>query len=827
MLSAQEFKTYAQGLPTLLNYAAMVKSGIMLGKDGSLTAAFECEGLDIASATPAQRNHQAEKINAIFTSHFGGGWVTHHELIRKPAADYPHPEASCFPDPISRGIEAENRENFLKEGNHFESTNILVVRYKSTAFNSPRLRNLFYESKKTDSTTTLESDLAYFERQLENLADALSNILKVRRMRGYSVTDAYDQIHLRDDLVNYLNFTITGEYHPVNLPACGMFLDGYLGAQDLIPGDIPKIGEQYIACISLTGMPNESYPNILEALNHLPLAYRWATRMIYVDAHEAITLLKKEHGEWIQKAQSPFHQIFKMRGGLVNQDALNMTLETQAVMTEVHSGQMAFGYCTQVVVLMNEDYQTLLTNSRLVVREIKRLGFNCRLETMNAMEAWLSTLPGHTLPNIRRPLIHSNHLVHMIPITSIWSGRDTCPNPLLPPDLPPLMHTATTGSTPFRLNLHIGDVGHTLIMGPTGAGKSVLLATLAAQFRRYPNATITAFDKGRSMWALVEACGGQHYDIGGDTATLSFAPLSLIDQDNDMAWAEDWVSTVYEARTGKTTTPRQNQEIHRAMSILRQTKQPDERSLSDFLLTLQQCGAEDDLKAALSFYTLRGPYGDLLDAREDQLKSSSFTVFEIEELMAMKERIAVPVLLYLFRRFERSLQGQPALLLLDEAWVMLGHPVFRSKIRQWLKELRKKNCAVVLATQSLSDAVQSQIYDVLLESCPTKILLPNEEADKVGTAEHPGPRDLYAMMGLNATEINIIKGATKKRQYYYMSPEGRRLFDLGLGPLALSFVAVSDKERLAYLSQLKAQHGCEWPLVWLKERGVPHEALVG
>jgi type IV secretion system protein TrbE len=149
--------------------------------------------------------------------------------------------------------------------------------------------------------------------------------------------------------------------------------------------------------------------------------------------------------------------------------------------------------------------------------------------------------------------------------------------------------------------------------------------------------------------------------------------------------------------------------------------------------------------------------------------------------------------------------------------------VFREKIRHWLKELRKKNCAVILATQSLSDAMQSKIYDVLLESCPTKIFLPNEEADKQGTTEHPGPRDLYTMMGLNSTEIQIIKTATKKRQYYYMSPEGRRLFDLGLGPIALSFVSISDKERLTHLKQLKKQHGLNWPWVWLKERGVDHE----
>src|SRR5262249_23949725 len=210
----------------------------------------------------------------------------------------------------------------------------------------------------------------------------------------------------------------------------------------------------------------------------------------------------------------------------------------------------------------------------------------------------------------------------------------------------------------------------------------------------------------------------------------------------------------------------------------------------------------------------------LLDARSDEVRDNSFTVFEIEELMSLGERNLIPVLLYLFRHFERSLTGNPALLLLDEAWVMLGHPVFREKIREWLKVLRKANCAVVLATQSLSDAVRSGILDVLLESCPTKILLPNEEADKGGSGGVTGPLDLYRMIGLNETEIEILKSAVKKRHYYYTSPEGRRLFELGLGPLALAFTAVSSREDVALVLRLIDTHGEDWRQAWLRERGV-------
>ena len=137
---------------------------------------------------------------------------------------------------------------------------------------------------------------------------------------------------------------------------------------------------------------------------------------------------------------------------------------------------------------------------------------------------------------------------------------------------------------------------------------------------------------------------------------------------------------------------------------------------------------DQDIRAALAPYTLDGAHGQLLDARSDGLEDSAFTVFEIEDSMARGEKIVIPVLLYLFRYFERGLTGAPALLILDEAWIMLSHPTFRDKIRDWLKTLRKANCAVVLATQSLSDAARSAFSTCCLRPAPPR-LLPNEEAD--------------------------------------------------------------------------------------------------
>jgi type IV secretion system protein VirB4 len=225
-----------------------------------------------------------------------------------------------------------------------------------------------------------------------------------------------------------------------------------------------------------------------------------------------------------------------------------------------------------------------------------------------------------------------------------------------------------------------------------------------------------------------------------------------------------------------------------------------------------------EIKDALHHYTVDGPMGQLLDAETDGLALGLFQTFEIEQVMNMGERNLVPVLTYLFRRIEKRLTGAPSLIVLDEAWLMLGHPVFRDKIREWLKVLRKANCAVLLATQSISDAERSGIIDVLKESCPTKICLPN------GAARETGTRDFYERIGFNRRQIEIVATAIPKREYYVASPEGRRLFDMALGPLTLSFVGASSKDDLKHIRALHEEHGPEWPLHWLHKRGIKDAA---
>jgi len=625
-------------------------------------------------------------------------------------------------------------------------------------------------------------------------------------MRGQKVVNESGSTVTHDDFLGWLQFCITGRHHPVLLPSNPMYLDAVIGGQELWGGVVPKIGRNFVQVVAIEGFPLESTPGLLTALGELPCEYRWSSRFIFMDQHEAVKHLDKFRKKWRQKVRGFFDQVFNTNAGAVDQDALSMVGDAEAAIAEVNSGLVAQGYYTGVVVLMGEDRDRLEESARLVEKSINRLGFAARIETINTQDAFLGSLPGHGVENVRRPLINTMNLADLLPTSSIWTGNADAPCPLYPPLSPALMHCVTHGATPFRLNLHVRDLGHTFMFGPTGAGKSTHLALIAAQLRRYAGMSIYAFDKGMSMYPLTKAVGGLHFSVAADDDRLAFCPLQFLETKGDRAWAMEWIDTIL-ALNGVETTPAQRNEIgHAIMSMQRSGA----RMLSEFSVTIQ----DEAIREAIRQYTVDGTMGHLLDAEEDGLSLADFTTFEIEELMDLGEKYALPVLLYLFRRIERSLKGQPAVIILDEAWLMLGHPAFRAKIREWLKVLRKANCLVLMATQSLSDAANSGILDVIVESTATKIFLPNVYARDEDTAA------LYRRMGLNARQIEILATAIPKRHYYYVSEQGRRLYDLALGPLALALVGASDKESVASIQRLEAKFGERWVHEWLAGKGL-------
>ncbi|EIM01221.1 conjugal transfer protein TrbE [Rhodanobacter thiooxydans] len=760
MLHLAEYRQRPALLADWLPWAGLVAPGVVLNKDGSFQRTARFRGPDLDSATPGELIATTARLNNALRR-LGSGWALFIEAARRPAADYPH---SDFPEPLSWLVDEERRAAFEETGSHFESAYHLTLLYLPFEESRVKAGKLLYENTPTRGVDWRER-LTAFVAEADRVFDLLDGVMP--------------EIAWLDDseTLTYLHGCISTRRYAIGVPEVPFHLDALLADTALVGGLAPMLGDRHVRVVTVRGFPTTTWPGMLDDLNRLGFAYRWSARFLCLDKAEAEKELGRLRRQWFAKRKNVVallrETIFQQESPLVDTDASNKASDADAALQELGSDQVTFGYVTTTVIVMDVDAAAADEKLRMVERAIQGRGFVTIPETLNAVEAWLSSIPGHAYANVRQPIISTLNLAHLMPVSAVWAGQEK--NAHL--DGPPLIVTRTDGATPFRLVTHIGDVGHTLVVGPTGMGKSVLLAVLAMQFRRYRGARIFAFDMGRSMRATVLGLGGEHYDLGTDGA-IAFQPLARIDQEGYRAWASEWIEGRL-SHEGVAIGPDEKAAIWSALGSL--AGAPLEQRTMTGLLVLLQSNA---LRQALAPYVLGGAHGKLLDADHDRLGRADVQGFEMEELMHSKAAV-LAVLHYLFARFDERFDGAPTLLILDESWLFLDDPVFAARIRQWLKTLRKKNVSVIFATQSLADIKDSSIAPAIIESCASRIFLPNPQATE------PQIRTIYEGFGLNARQIEIVATAEPKRDYYYQSRLGNRLFDLDLGPIALAFAGAS------------------------------------
>jgi type IV secretion system protein VirB4 len=768
MLALREYRQRADRLADHLPWAALIAPGVVLNKDGSFQRTLRFRGPDLESATEAELVSACARANNVL-KRFGSGWALHIEAERREALGYPE---SSFPDAASWLVDEERRAGFEAAGQHFESRYYLTLTFLPSPDQADTAGRALVERSDDVAGRDWHQALAAFVAETDRALDLFAGFMPEIR----ALDDA--------ETLTYLHGAISTRRHPVTVPETPMYLDGLLADTAVTGGLEPMLGDQHLRTLTILGFPNVSRPGILDALNHQDFGYRWVTRFIALDKTDATRALTKLRRQWFNKRKSITAMlrevIYNQPVQLYDSDADNKMADADLALQALGGDHVAFGHLTTTITIADADRARVEDKVRAVERIVNGLGFTTIRESVNAVEAWLGSLPGHVYANVRQPLIHTLNLAHLMPLSSVWAGPAR--NAHL--DGPPLFYAETSGSTPFRLSTHVGDVGHMMIIGPTGAGKSVLLALIALQFRRYPQAQVYIFDMGRSARAATLAMGGAHHGLGlgGDVGeTIAFQPLRHVDQPDERAWAAEWIGALF-AYEKVLMTPEVKEAVWSALTSLA-TAPVEERTLTGLSLLLQSM----PLRAALSPYTLEGPFGRLLDAAEDDLRMADVQCFEMEALMG-SESVVAPVLSYLFHRLEERFTGRPTLLVLDESWKYIDHPLFATRIREWLKTVRKKNVAVVFASHSLAEIAASAIAPVLIESCPQRILLPNDRAIE------PESQAAYVRFGLNARQIELVGRATPKRHYYLQSARGNRLFELGLGPIALAFCGASDPE---------------------------------
>ena len=774
------------------------KEAIILNKNGTFQKTLKFRGHDLDSATMYELKNSDARLNDVLRR-LDGGWTMHIEAKRVRSKEYSTNEIDNFAVKL---IDNE-RKNKFESGNYFESEYYLTLTYLTPIDTEKKIKKFFIDE--TEFSKKLDKSLEIFKKEFKEIRGLFEELfLEVEDLTA-------------EETYTYLHSCISSKNQKVIVPEVPMYIANYLCDCDLVGGLKPILGGKHFRCISLQGFPNFTIPCMFDELNRLGIEYRWSTRFMFLSKNEALSKLEKKWKATFNGRISMLKRFMMEITGQkeptkVDEDALEKADEINTQLNLTRADILTQGFYSCAIIIYGDTAEEVDEKTQKIEKLINGMGFITINESINCVETFLGAIPGNIYNNVRIPILNSISLCHLLPTSSVWGGDEW--NKYL--DEPALIYTQTAGSTPFRFNLHIEDIAHTCIVGPTGAGKSTFLQLINAQYKKYKNSKIFIFDKGGSARILTYAVGGIFFDLGTDN--LSFQPLRnigfnkenvekeiekeelkkniklsekererIIEKEKiraqlELEWANEWLLEIFE-QEGIELKQIQKTKLWEALELLASNSDPKFRTMSSLKINLN----DRDLKDTLEKYTVKGALGKYFDSEEENVSFSNWQVFEMEKIMNNKSAIT-PLLSYLFHKIEGYLTGDPSIIVLDESWVFIDNVLFAGKIRDWLKTLRKKNTGVIFATQELNDILNSSLFTTILDACKTKIFLPNPNAE----ADNYFP--IYEKFGLNNKEIKIIANGVPKKDYYYKSEKGSRLFQLALGKNTLKLVGANDPE---------------------------------
>lgn len=744
------------GLADLLPWALLVADGVILLKDATFLAGFTLRGHDLASAPNSALNQAAHTVRAMIGT-LPAAYSLEVNIHRSATGAYPPAQSDYFPAAALRGVDRERERHFTLPGNYYATECTMLISYTPPREAVRKVEGLFVKGKTTTANYGLL--LEGFQQSMDEIQGELAPSFEITRMDSTR-------------LVTECHCCLSGDPQPVRPD--GGYLNYALSSGDFISGFVPRFRDQHLYLVSITSFGAAVTVASGDFFNELRDDLRWHMRFLPMSRPEAESKIRSIQKNWFgqRKGARAF-----LPGGdaddiIEDPHAKAMQVETGEAMGELSSGESRFGYLSNVVIVRDQDLQRGHARAVALVQRAREAGFVALLESTNSPSAFLGSLPGFGAVNLRRLLVSSHVVSHLFPTTMPWPGDRYNPSALFPRHSPPLMMVGGKSATPFNLNLHHGDVGHTLVVGATGSGKSVLVGALMMSWLRYERSRVVCFDVGRSHQLLTANAAGEHVNLGQDDAA-PLQPLRHLDTETDRLWAEDWIAALC-SLSGISITPDDRIAIGNAIGLISKEK-PPARTLTALHVALPR-----NIANVLEPYTALGTFGRLFDGvQEEDLETARMRTLELSDVLSMGDAIIAPLLLVLFRQVERSLDGAPTLIVIEEAWAALMRSEFSARLQQWLLTLRKQNAAVVIVAHNPLQIKQLPNAGIVTDSCPTRILLPNPEALVSDHAE------VYRFLHLTSREIETIARATQKREYYFTCPRGSRLFDLCLGVRAM------------------------------------------
>ncbi|MBQ4874977.1 MAG: VirB4 family type IV secretion/conjugal transfer ATPase [Rickettsiaceae bacterium H1] len=467
----------------------------------------------------------------------------------------------------------------------------------------------------------------------------------------------------------------------------------------------PK-GNYYGGIVSLKEYGQSTSAGMLDVFLQLPYELIITQTFQFTNRQIAINKMQIQQNRMIQSADK----------------AISQVAEITKALDDAMSGRIAFGEHHLTVLCIQPTLRSLENALSLVESELSNTGVYAVREKVNLEPAFWAQLPANFEYIVRKAVISTLNFagfasLHNYPLGSpfgnFWGEAVTVFD--------------TTSGTPFFFNFHVRDVGHSMIIGPTGAGKTVLMNFLCAQAMKF-RPRLFFFDKDRGAEIFIRALGGIYTVIEARTKA-NLNPLQLEDTPDNRTFIADWLKQLV-STNGEVIS---SEDIERITDVINGNFKLDkkDRVLSN-LIPFLGVGGPGTLANRIGMWYGDGSHASLFDNEEDKLNLNKASVFGFEMSLLLKDQAALgPVLLYIFHKISISLDGSPSMIVLDEAWALIDNEIFAPKIKDWLKVLRKLNTFVIFATQSVEDASKSKISDTLIQQTATQIFLPNLKATSV------------------------------------------------------------------------------------------------
>jgi type IV secretion system protein VirB4 len=751
----------------------------IITKNKELLQVIKIDGFSFETADDDVVDMKKMVRNSLLKSMAEGTFSMWFHTVRRRQSAYPSGE---MPPGFAKYVDDKWHARHSTRSTFVNELFITVVRKKDTK-GAAKIENLF---TKFEHRTNKDAEGIALQEMAKELRESVYRVLATFKDYGARVlTTKMSEFGPISEPLEFLSRLVNGgETQKMLVPT--LDIANYLPTSRLYFGSRAieirsPTGTKYAGIVSIREYAPHTAAGILDAFLQLPFEFIISQSFSFENRQSSIGSMQLQQRRMRQSEDVAISQTNEIT------DALDMAM----------SGHIAMGGHHLTIMCREDSLDALEGALSMAVAELVNVGINPVREKLVLEQCYWAQLPANFEFIGRKSRINTLNLAsfaaqHNYPVGKVegnhWGNAVTVFD--------------TTSGTPYFFNFHLRDVGHTTIIGPTGAGKTVLMNFLCAQARKF-NCRLFMFDKDRGAEIFVRALDGKytHIDPG---RTCYFNPLQLDDTLENRSFVAEWLASLV-AVNDEEPSAEDMEVIQRSIDGNYKLRQEHRvlRNIAPFF-GLEGPGT---IASRLRQWHSGGRYAPIFDNVHDVVDFKTDTVFgfEMGDVLAQKGCL-VPVLLYLFHRIQMSLDGTPTMIVLDEAWALVDNRIFAVKIKDWLKTLRKLNGFVVFATQSVEDAVNSSISDTLIQQTATQIFLPNPKATE--------PYRKAFM--LSEREFNLLKN-TDPGTRYFLVKQGKDVvvarIDLS-GMDEMIFVLSGRAETVALLDEIRASVGDDVN-VWL------------